>query len=303
MSIEKVSNSKNIIIGITIFIIFIIIVIVIFIFIFISKNNTDNNKQEQQISQPSSTSGSKKFLSDGLYVSNIKYIENFNNNEYFENSKNIVFDSLDKIINNIDIVFNTYFPLLNFNKINDTIIKKTGMNVKDIIQPKLIENWGKISESFLGLYALIVLNMNDQIYLNLLGLYIFTISSNLMLKSPLTCYYYFKNDPYNINDFIIWTGTCDEEKMKIYYENNYKNSLEYQLKPPPSTSKSKVQDTSKSEVTDGTIYERRSLKQEIIRVSKRLHIEEEELLNNKQNLLLQCENNIINTLIEIKNKK
>jgi hypothetical protein len=176
----------------------------------------------------------------GLQNINITQIEAFTNTRFFSNNKNeyfgniglseetpiIIFDSLQKIIDYYDIYIKTYFPLLNYENINNKVRNRTNKSIIQILQEKsrrhrnlnplsLLRERQTSYKKYMGL----VFGMPDQTHFKLLCMSLLILRK---IRNPnfKQCIYYPLEDPINKTDFVTYVGEC---KSKEYVKELHKN--------------------------------------------------------------------------------
>jgi hypothetical protein len=182
-----------------------------------SENTTRLPERSLQARSPQNTisSQSSDLIQKGLTSTNIKQISK---TESFSQDV-IIFDSIEKINNNINAFLNTYFPKIDINRINDSLIKSRNMIMQDIINNNILldNNFSSLiilkhNDGFKQ-YLAYVLDLIDPTLFILFSLYIILIRK----LNDNICDYYF-NDYEIEKDFISYTGPClNEDDIKQKY--------------------------------------------------------------------------------------
>jgi hypothetical protein len=162
-------------------------------------------------------SQSNILVQKGLISTNVKQIST---TEDFTQDV-VVFNTIQNINNNINEFINTYFPKIDINRVNDSLMKSRNMNMQDIINNNILSNQNFNSLIILKQndgykpYLAYVLDLVDPSLFILFSLYI------LLLRklNNNVCDYYF-NDYEIEKDFITYTGPCvsDDEIKRKYNE-------------------------------------------------------------------------------------
>ena len=196
----------------------------------ISKSESTNNTlliglQNTDITQI------EPFVNIKSYSNNYEYFGNVGQFQPSEETQIIVFDSISTIINHYDIFIKTYFPLLNYDRMDTKVKEITRKTIIQLLQEKsrryrnlnpirLLRESRKGYREYMGL----VFGMDDQTYFKLLcmSILLFKKINNPRIK---LCTYYPLEDPKNQSDFITYIGSCKKkEEVKEIHKNNKNDS-------------------------------------------------------------------------------
>jgi hypothetical protein len=200
------------------FVVVAVIVIIILILYFTgvfnkSSNNTTNNNTTNNNTTNTDVVNSDK-INNALRRANITVLDK----DTFQNNNDVVFDSVDKIINNFDLFITTYYPSLDINDLNN-ILKNYG--VPKTMQEILIENKDlpNMNRSIINIiimlaFQILTMSMNNSNDIICAGLSII-ITNNLIVDNKMNQKMVYLNDFNTTDDFYIYFLPSSYDTSKL----------------------------------------------------------------------------------------